>query len=207
MSSPEQHSPQSDRPVRSARDAPSPRAAGGGRRAHRSPRRSPLASLLAGRERSRRPRLLVRLGVPGRVLRLVLPRPGAGSFASARPAARLLGAHRARSPTDTTRSTCSSRSVAVLVLFGLVARYAVRHQRPHHDAIVRGMRGSVQPAPRGVLIINPKSGGRKGRALSTCPRRREREASSRCCSGRVTTSATWPGGRSERGRRHRDGGR
>jgi len=51
--------------------------------------------------------------------------------------------------------------VAMLVLFGLFARYAVRHQPvPLHDPIHARAR-SVQPAVRGVLIINPKSGDGK----------------------------------------------
>jgi diacylglycerol kinase family enzyme len=50
--------------------------------------------------------------------------------------------------------------IGVLVLFGLVARYAVRHARtPMH--ITRRHARPAEPAQRGVLIINPKSGGGK----------------------------------------------
>jgi diacylglycerol kinase family enzyme len=50
--------------------------------------------------------------------------------------------------------------IGLLALFGLVARYAVRHARtPMH--IARPHARPAEPAQRGVLIINPKSGGGK----------------------------------------------
>jgi diacylglycerol kinase family enzyme len=50
--------------------------------------------------------------------------------------------------------------IGLLALFGLVARYAVRHARtPMH--IARRHARPAEPAQRGVLIINPKSGGGK----------------------------------------------
>ena len=50
----------------------------------------------------------------------------------------------------------------MLVLFGLVARYAVRHQQVAAPAMRSHAHARpVQPAERGVLIINPKSGDGK----------------------------------------------
>jgi diacylglycerol kinase family enzyme len=50
--------------------------------------------------------------------------------------------------------------IAVLAVFGLLARYAVRHARtPMH--IARRYALPAEPAQRGVLIINPNSGGGK----------------------------------------------
>ena len=50
--------------------------------------------------------------------------------------------------------------IGLLALFGLVARYAVRHAlTPMH--IARRHARPAEPAQRGVLIINPKSGGGK----------------------------------------------
>jgi diacylglycerol kinase family enzyme len=50
--------------------------------------------------------------------------------------------------------------IGVLALFGLAARYAVRHARtPMHTA--RRHARPREPAQRGVLIINPNSGGGK----------------------------------------------
>ena len=50
--------------------------------------------------------------------------------------------------------------IGVLALFGLVARYAVRHARtPMH--LARRHARPAEPAQRGVLIINPNSGGGK----------------------------------------------
>ena len=50
--------------------------------------------------------------------------------------------------------------LGVLALFGIVARYAVRNARPAEQVARRHAR-VVEPAQRGVLIINPKSGGGK----------------------------------------------
>jgi diacylglycerol kinase family enzyme len=51
--------------------------------------------------------------------------------------------------------------IVMLALFGVVARYAVRHDRaPLQHAVHRHAR-PLQPTRRGVLIINPNSGGGK----------------------------------------------
>ena len=50
--------------------------------------------------------------------------------------------------------------IGVLALFGVVARYAVRHARPTEHVARRHAR-LAKPATRGVLIINPRSGGGK----------------------------------------------
>ena len=50
--------------------------------------------------------------------------------------------------------------IGVLALFGLVARYAVRHARTPMHIADRHAR-PAEPAQRGVLIINPNSGGGK----------------------------------------------
>src|SRR6266511_2154512 len=47
--------------------------------------------------------------------------------------------------------------VAVLALFGFAGRYAVSHGR----ATLQAVHGKADPARRGVLIINPGSGGGK----------------------------------------------
>src|SRR6266508_374875 len=51
--------------------------------------------------------------------------------------------------------------VAVLALFGFAGRYAVSHGR----ATLQAVHGTAEPARRGVLIINPRSGA------CTAPRR------------------------------------
>ena len=50
--------------------------------------------------------------------------------------------------------------IGVLALFGVVARYAVRHARQTEHVARRHAR-LAKPATRGVLIINPRSGGGK----------------------------------------------
>jgi diacylglycerol kinase family enzyme len=50
--------------------------------------------------------------------------------------------------------------VGVLVLFGLAARYAVRHA-PTTEQMARRYARPADPARKGVLIINPNSGGGK----------------------------------------------
>ena len=50
--------------------------------------------------------------------------------------------------------------IGVLALFGVVARYAVRHARPTQQVACRNTH-LAEPAKRGVLIINPRSGGGK----------------------------------------------
>jgi diacylglycerol kinase family enzyme len=55
--------------------------------------------------------------------------------------------------------------IGLLVLFGLVARYAVRHARTPVQVARRHAR-PAEPAQRGVLIINPNSGGGKAERFS-----------------------------------------
>src|SRR5215217_2989511 len=63
--------------------------------------------------------------------------------------------------------------IGVLVLFGLVARYAVRHApTPVHTARRHGR--PVEPAQRGVLIINPNSGGGKAERFNLLEEARRR---------------------------------
>ena len=61
----------------------------------------------------------------------------------------------------------------VLVLFGLGARYAVRHHRTTVHTAHRHTR-PAQPALRGVLIINPKSGGGKAERFNLPDEARKR---------------------------------
>ena len=51
--------------------------------------------------------------------------------------------------------------LVLLLLFGVVARYAVRHDQAPLRRAAHGHARPLQPAERGVLIINPKSGGGK----------------------------------------------
>jgi hypothetical protein len=63
--------------------------------------------------------------------------------------------------------------IGVLALFGLVARYAVRHARtPMHIARRHGR--PAAPAKRGVLIINPNSGGGKAERFNLAEEARRR---------------------------------
>ncbi|HZB36275.1 MAG TPA: diacylglycerol kinase family protein [Gaiellaceae bacterium] len=55
--------------------------------------------------------------------------------------------------------------IGMLVLFGLVARYAVRHARTPVQIARRHAR-PAEPAQRGVLIINPNSGGGKAKRFN-----------------------------------------
>ena len=58
--------------------------------------------------------------------------------------------------------------IGVLALFGLAARYALRHARtPMH--VARRHARPAEPAQRGVLIINPNSGGGKADRLRGAP--------------------------------------
>ena len=97
--------------------------------------------------------------------------------------------------------------IALLVLFGLAARYAVRHhQAPLQHAVHRHAR-PAQPAQKGVLIINPKSGdGKAERFQST--RRGEKEKR-RAAPARAGRRPVRPGeaGDHEWRTRDRDGGR
>jgi diacylglycerol kinase family enzyme len=61
----------------------------------------------------------------------------------------------------------------VLALFGLSARYAVRNHRPPAHTVRRHAR-PAQPARRGVLIINPKSGGGKAERFNLPEEARKR---------------------------------
>ncbi len=64
--------------------------------------------------------------------------------------------------------------IALLVLFGLTARYAVRHhQAPLQHAVHRHAR-PVQPAQKAVLIINPKSGDGKAKRFNLPEEARKR---------------------------------
>ena len=51
--------------------------------------------------------------------------------------------------------------LVLLLLFGVVARYAVRHDQAPVRRAAHGHARPLQPTERGVLIINPKSGGGK----------------------------------------------
>jgi diacylglycerol kinase family enzyme len=63
--------------------------------------------------------------------------------------------------------------IGVLALFGLVARYAVRHARtPMHMA--RRHARPAEPVQRGVLIINPNSGGGKAERFNLAEEARRR---------------------------------
>jgi diacylglycerol kinase family enzyme len=63
---------------------------------------------------------------------------------------------------------------AMLFLFGVVARYAVRHhQRPLSHALHRHAQ-PVKPAMKGVLIINPKSGDGKAERFDLSGEARKR---------------------------------
>ncbi len=63
--------------------------------------------------------------------------------------------------------------VAVLVLFGFAARYAVRHAITAEQAARRHAR-PADPARRGVLIINPNSGGGKAERFNLPEEARKR---------------------------------
>jgi diacylglycerol kinase family enzyme len=63
--------------------------------------------------------------------------------------------------------------IGALALFGLVARYAMRHSRtPMH--IARRHARPAEPAQRGVLIINPNSGGGKAERFNLPEEARKR---------------------------------
>ena len=63
--------------------------------------------------------------------------------------------------------------IGVLVLFGLLARYAVRHARTPMQVARRHAR-PAEPAQRGVLIINPNSGGGKAERFNLTEEARTR---------------------------------
>lgn len=63
--------------------------------------------------------------------------------------------------------------IGVLGVFGLVARYAMRHSRtPIH--VARRYGRPAEPANRGVLIINPNSGGGKAERFNLPEEARKR---------------------------------
>ena len=63
--------------------------------------------------------------------------------------------------------------IGVLVLFGLTARYAVRNAKGPGEA-ARWRARVTEPARRGVLIINPKSGGGKAERCNLSDEARRR---------------------------------
>lgn len=63
--------------------------------------------------------------------------------------------------------------IVVLVLFGLAARYAVRNHPESARSVHRYAR-PAEPARRGVLIINPKSGGGKAERFDLTEEARKR---------------------------------
>jgi diacylglycerol kinase family enzyme len=63
--------------------------------------------------------------------------------------------------------------IGVLALFGLVARYAMRHARTPIQ-IARRYGRPAEPANRGVLIINPNSGGGKAERFNLFEEARKR---------------------------------
>ena len=62
----------------------------------------------------------------------------------------------------------------LLMLFGVVARYAVRHHLAPLRRAALGHARPLQPARRGVLIINPKSGGGKAEQFNLPEEARKR---------------------------------
>ena len=74
--------------------------------------------------------------------------------------------------------------IPTLIVFGIVSRYAMRHQRTSAQTVHRYAR-AAEPARNGVLIINPRSGGGKAERFNL----REEAgsaASSLCCSSAET---------------------
>ena len=64
--------------------------------------------------------------------------------------------------------------IVLLLLFGVVARYAVRHDQAPVRRAAHGHARPLQPARRGVLIINPKSGGGKAEQFNLPEEARKR---------------------------------
>ena len=62
----------------------------------------------------------------------------------------------------------------LLLLFGVVARYAVRHDQAPLRRAIHGHARPLQPSERGVLIINPKSGGGKAERFNLPDEARKR---------------------------------
>jgi diacylglycerol kinase family enzyme len=62
--------------------------------------------------------------------------------------------------------------LGILVLFGLAARYSVRHAHP--VLVARRHARPAEPARKGVLIINPKSGGGKAERFNLPEEARKR---------------------------------
>jgi diacylglycerol kinase family enzyme len=64
--------------------------------------------------------------------------------------------------------------LVLLLLFGVVARYAVRHDQAPVRRAAHGHARPLQPSERGVLIINPKSGGGKAERFNLPDEARQR---------------------------------
>ena len=64
--------------------------------------------------------------------------------------------------------------LVLLLLFGVVARYAVRHDQAPVRRAAHGHARPLQPTERGVLIINPKSGGGKAERFNLPEEARKR---------------------------------
>ena len=65
-------------------------------------------------------------------------------------------------------------TVVLLLLFGVVARYAVRHDQAPVRRAAHGHARPLQPTEMGVLIINPKSGGGKAERFNLPEEARKR---------------------------------
>jgi hypothetical protein len=86
--------------------------------------------------------------------------------------------------------------IGVLALFGVVARYAVRHARRAEHVAPRQAR-LAEPARKGVLIINPNSGNGKAKRFNLPAEARKRGIEPLLL-GPGATSASWPSRRSHR---------
>ena len=64
--------------------------------------------------------------------------------------------------------------LVLLLLFGVVARYAVRHDRAPVRRAAHGHARPLRPTEKGVLIINPKSGGGKAERFNLPEEARKR---------------------------------
>ena len=89
--------------------------------------------------------------------------------------------------------------LVLLLLFGALARFAVRHDQAPVRPAAHGHARRLQPTKRGVLIINPRSGGGKAERR-TCPAQ-ARDAASVVFSARRRPAGT------RRARGHRRRGR
>jgi diacylglycerol kinase family enzyme len=64
--------------------------------------------------------------------------------------------------------------LVLLLLFGVVARYAVRHDQAPVRRAAHGHARPLQPSEKGVLIINPRSGGGKAERFNLPEEARKR---------------------------------